>query len=56
LTGAAADGKKKPKGSAKDYDKMFEERMLMNKPKSSATSARIEDIKRNAGLSEEAKA
>ena len=56
LASAGADGKKKVKGS-KDYDKMFEERLKQNKPTSSAASqARIEEIKRNANLSEEAKA
>jgi Translation initiation factor eIF3 subunit len=54
--GAAADGKKKAKGT-KDYDKMFEERLKMNKPTTSAASqARIDEIRRNAGLTEEAKA
>ena len=53
--GAQVDAKKKAgKGGQKDYDKMFEERILANKPKA-ATQQRIEEIKRS-NLSEEAKA
>jgi len=50
-----ADGKKKPKGGPKDLDKLFEDRLKSNKPASSATQQRIDDIKRS-NLSEEAKA
>ena len=51
----AGDGKKKPKTAGKDYDSMFEKRLEANRPKA-ATQQRIEDIKSNTQLSEEAKA
>lgn len=51
----AGDGKKKAKPGQKDYDKLFEDRIKANKPASTAQQ-RIEEIKKNQGLSEEAKA
>ena len=51
---ASGDAKKKAK-PGKDYDMMFEKRLEASRPKA-ATQQRIEDIKRNTQLSEEAKA
>ena len=51
---ASGDAKKKAK-PGKDYDLMFEKRLEASRPKA-ATQQRIEDIKRNTQLSEEAKA
>lgn len=53
----ALDSKKKmAAGGAKDYDRMFEERLNSTKPKGSVSQQRIDEIRQRSDLSEEAKA
>lgn len=53
----ALDSKKKmAAGGAKDYDRMFDDRLNSTKPKGSVSQQRIDEIRQRSDLSEEAKA